>query len=199
MQQDGMSKEKQGEEVVQHHDEVAPIQSPRDEPLVNSIAGMIRDLAGEVRGGFETSDTNQREIRGLCETLLQKLDDLTERMAALECEVSDLRRVTEENREAIHQVKMGEESQQVKLETMENRMRRNNLRLLKVPEELEKGDLKGLVIRLIKQVTQIEEEEEVLLKIFSVFIESPLGKQLIGINLEGFWYVSTHMPLKNRF
>ncbi|KAJ1190576.1 hypothetical protein NDU88_007314 [Pleurodeles waltl] len=47
---------------------------------------------------------------------------------------------------------------------MENRMRRNNLRLLKVPEELEKGDPKGLVVCLIKQGTQIEEEEEVLLK-----------------------------------
>ncbi|KAJ1197979.1 hypothetical protein NDU88_001823 [Pleurodeles waltl] len=112
---------------------------------------MIRDLAGEVRGGFETPNINQKEIRGLCETLGQKLDDLAEWTAALECEVYDLRRATEENREAIHQVKMGEESLQVKFETMENRMRRNNLRLLKVPEELEKGDLKGLVVRLIKQ------------------------------------------------
>ncbi|KAJ1192548.1 hypothetical protein NDU88_001855 [Pleurodeles waltl] len=125
---------------------------------------MIQDLAGEVRGGFETSNTNQKEIRGLCETLRQKLDDLAEWTPAFECKVPDLRRATEENREAIHRVKQGKESLQVKLEKMENRMRRNNLRLLKVPEELEKGDLKGLVVRLIKQGTQIEEEEEVLLK-----------------------------------
>ncbi|KAJ1175106.1 hypothetical protein NDU88_000397 [Pleurodeles waltl] len=162
--QDGRPIERQDEDVVQHHDEVAPTRSLRDEPLSNSIAGMIQDFAGEVRGGFETLNTNQKEIRGLCETPGQKLADLAERTAALECGVSDLRRATEENREAIHQVKQGEESLQVKLETMENRMRRNNLRLLKVLEKLEKGDLKGLVVRLIKQGTQIEEEEEVLLK-----------------------------------
>ncbi|KAJ1082645.1 hypothetical protein NDU88_002810 [Pleurodeles waltl] len=139
--QDVVLAEKQGEEVVQQQDEVVPIQcqSPKDEPLVKSIAGMIQDLAGEVRGCFETSNTNQKEIRGLCETLGQKLDDLAEQKAALKFEVSDLRRVIEENREAIHQVKLGEESLQVKLETMENRMRRNNLRLLRVPEKLEKA------------------------------------------------------------
>ncbi|KAJ1116273.1 hypothetical protein NDU88_004489 [Pleurodeles waltl] len=166
MWQDGMPTERQGEEQVQHHDEVVPTQcqSPRDEPLFNSIAEMILDLAGEVRGGFETSNINQREIRGLCETLGKKMDDLAERTSALEFKVSDLRRVTEESREAIHQVKLGEESLQVKLKTMENRMRRNNLRLLRVLEELVKGDLKALVVRFIKQGTQTEEEEEVLLK-----------------------------------
>ncbi|KAJ1156091.1 hypothetical protein NDU88_008816 [Pleurodeles waltl] len=139
-------------------------QVSKDESLAQSIAGMICDLEGEVRGGFEASNTNQKEIRGLCETLGQKLDDLAERTAALEFEVSDLRRVTEENREAIHQLKLGEENLQVKLEMMENKLRRNNLRFLKVLEELEEGDLKSLVVRLIKQGTQVEDEEEVLLK-----------------------------------
>ncbi|KAJ1154356.1 hypothetical protein NDU88_007108 [Pleurodeles waltl] len=178
--QDGVPAEKKGEEVVQQQEEVVPIQcqSPKDEPLVKSIAGMIQDLAGEVRGGIETSNTNQKEIRGLCETFGQKLDDLAERTAAVEFEVSDLRRVTEENREAIHQVKLGEESLQVKLETMENRMRRNNLRLLRVPEEMEKRDLKSLVVHLIKQGTQIEEEEEVFLKDIQRVHRDPFRKSI---------------------
>ncbi|KAJ1154624.1 hypothetical protein NDU88_007367 [Pleurodeles waltl] len=60
---------------------------------------MIRDLAVEVRSSFETSNINQKEIRGLCEALGQKFVDLAERTAALEREVCDLRRATEDNRE----------------------------------------------------------------------------------------------------
>ncbi|KAJ1187223.1 hypothetical protein NDU88_004002 [Pleurodeles waltl] len=133
------------------------------EKCQHMLHSCFQDQEDAERGGqknredFTPSFDFIRRKRGLCETLGQKLDDLAERMAALEFEVSDLRRVTEENREVIHQVKLEEESLQVKLETMENRMRRDNWRLLRVPVELGKGDLKSLVVRLIKQGTQIEE------------------------------------------
>ncbi|KAJ1084513.1 hypothetical protein NDU88_004660 [Pleurodeles waltl] len=64
-------------------------------PLVQSIAGMIHDLAVEVRESFEISNTNQKEIRSLCETLGQKFDDMAERTADLELEFSVLKRDTE--------------------------------------------------------------------------------------------------------
>ncbi|KAJ1165709.1 hypothetical protein NDU88_006126 [Pleurodeles waltl] len=121
---------------------------------------MIRASALEVRGGFEISNSNQKEIRDLCKVLGQKFDDLAERVAALEVEVSDLRRATEENREEIQDLKTGEESVLLKLESMENNLRRNNLRFLKVPEGLEGEDLKGVVDRLIKQGFQVDDTEE---------------------------------------
>ncbi|KAJ1213464.1 hypothetical protein NDU88_001101 [Pleurodeles waltl] len=142
----------------QEEDVTPPVQADPEEPLTKSIAGMIRDLAVEVSGSFETSNTNQKEISGLCKALRQTFADLAERTAALEINVCDLRRATEDNREAIQQVKVGEV--QLKLEKMENKLRRNNLRFLKVPEGLEGGDLKGLVVRLIKQGVQVEDEEE---------------------------------------
>ncbi|KAJ1110370.1 hypothetical protein NDU88_007722 [Pleurodeles waltl] len=131
-----------------------------EESLNQSIAGMIRDLAVEVRGSFEIWNSNQKEIRDLCEVLTQKLDDLAERTADLEVEVRVLRRATEENREAIQDLETGEERVQLKLESMENNLRRNRLRFLKVPEGLEGGDLKRLVIRLIKQGVQVDDTEE---------------------------------------
>ncbi|KAJ1141365.1 hypothetical protein NDU88_007698 [Pleurodeles waltl] len=147
---------------VQH---VTPlVQVVPDHPLSHSIAEIIRDLAVEVRGSFETSSTNQKEIKGLCEALRQKFADLEERIVALEREVCDLRRATEDNRKGIQQVDIGEEKVQLILESMENNLRRNNLRFLKVPEGLEGRDLKWLVVHLIKQGMQIEEEEEDLVK-----------------------------------
>ncbi|KAJ1210965.1 hypothetical protein NDU88_006327 [Pleurodeles waltl] len=54
------------------------------------IAGMLRALSLEVKGGFETLINNQKEIRSLCETLGEKIDDLAGRTAALEEQVSEL-------------------------------------------------------------------------------------------------------------
>ncbi|KAJ1127882.1 hypothetical protein NDU88_006275 [Pleurodeles waltl] len=62
-----------------------------------SIAGMLRALSLEVRGGFETLNTNQ-EIRGFCETLGEKIDDLAGRTTALEEELGDLKTAMETNK-----------------------------------------------------------------------------------------------------
>ncbi|KAJ1153462.1 hypothetical protein NDU88_006221 [Pleurodeles waltl] len=137
---------------------------------------MICDLAVEVRGSSETSNSNQKEIRGLCEVLRQKFNDLAERTAALELEVSELKRDKDNNAEAIPQMKVGEDKVLLKLKLMENNMRRNNLRILKVTEGLEGGNLKSLVVRLIKQGVQIEDEEEDLAKEIQRLHRDQFGK-----------------------
>ncbi|KAJ1107974.1 hypothetical protein NDU88_005359 [Pleurodeles waltl] len=133
-----------------------------EEALEHSITGMLIALSLEVKGGFETSNANQKEIRGLCETLGEKIDELAGRTAALEEEVGDLRTAVERNKVEIQSLRTGEESILLKLESLENNQRRNNLRFLKVPEGMEGGDLKGFVVRLIKQEVQVEDTEEAI-------------------------------------
>ncbi|KAJ1210751.1 hypothetical protein NDU88_006113 [Pleurodeles waltl] len=141
------------------------VQTLSEGPLTQSIEGMIQDLAIEVRSSFETSNSNQKEIRGLCEALGHKFDDLAIRTAALETEVSELKKATENNTEGF-----------LKLELMKNNMRRNNLRFPKVPEGLEGGDLKSLVVRLIKPGVQIEDEEENLARDIQRVHRNPFRK-----------------------
>ncbi|KAJ1207481.1 hypothetical protein NDU88_002872 [Pleurodeles waltl] len=69
-----------------------------EEPLEQSITGMLTALSLEVRAGFETSNANQKEIRGLCETLGRKIGELAGRTAALEEEVGDLRLALEKSK-----------------------------------------------------------------------------------------------------
>ncbi|KAJ1206156.1 hypothetical protein NDU88_001565 [Pleurodeles waltl] len=66
-----------------------------EEPPEKSITGMLIALSLEVKGSFKTSNANQKEIRGLCETLGEKIDELAGRTAALEEEVGDLRTAVE--------------------------------------------------------------------------------------------------------
>ncbi|KAJ1116450.1 hypothetical protein NDU88_004661 [Pleurodeles waltl] len=111
----------------------------------------------ELKDGFKTSESNQGEIRILCEDLGKKIDDLAGRTAALEEEVGDLRAALEENKEQIRGLKSGEAGVLAKLESLENNQRRNNLRFLRVPEGLEGDDLKGFVVKLINQEIKFED------------------------------------------
>ncbi|KAJ1151774.1 hypothetical protein NDU88_004554 [Pleurodeles waltl] len=161
-----------GHQLVDQRRELPPRIPPRgieghervlaEEPLEQSITGMLIALSLEVKGGFETSNANQKEIRGLCETLGEKIDELAGRTAALEEEVGDLRTAVERNKVEIQSLRTGEESVLLKLESLENNQRRNNLRFLKVPEGMEGRDLKGFIVRLIKQEVQVEDTEEAI-------------------------------------
>ncbi|KAJ1174955.1 hypothetical protein NDU88_000246 [Pleurodeles waltl] len=71
----------------------------------DSVTGMLKALAMELKDGFKTSKSNQEEIRTLCEDLGKKIDDLAGRTAALEEEVGDLRATVEENKEQIRGLK----------------------------------------------------------------------------------------------
>ncbi|KAJ1124762.1 hypothetical protein NDU88_003211 [Pleurodeles waltl] len=125
---------------------------------------MLKALSVEQKGGFETSNANQADIRGLCEDLGKKIDDLAGRTTALEQEVGELRMVVEDNKEQIRYLKEGEAGVMAKMESLENNQRRNNLRFLRVPKGLEEGDLKGFMVRLIKQEGNVEESEEDIAK-----------------------------------
>ncbi|KAJ1083090.1 hypothetical protein NDU88_003250 [Pleurodeles waltl] len=61
---------------------------------------------------------------------------------ALEESVETMREDLRKNKEEIQQLKGTERDQQEKLEYLENNSRRNNLRILNVPEEVEGSDLK---------------------------------------------------------
>ncbi|KAJ1162147.1 hypothetical protein NDU88_002623 [Pleurodeles waltl] len=126
----------------------------------HSIAGMLRALSLEVKGGFETSINNQKEIRGLCRILGEKIVDLTGKTTALEEQVGELKSVMKVNKVEIQKLKSNEENVLYKLESLENNQISCNLRLLRVPEGMEGSDLKGLVIRLIKQGLQIPDTAE---------------------------------------
>ncbi|KAJ1215717.1 hypothetical protein NDU88_003325 [Pleurodeles waltl] len=130
----------------------------------HSIADILKALSVELKGGFETSNVKQAEIRSLCGDLGKKIDDLAGRTAVLEEEVGELRMVVEENKEQIRYLKEGEVGAMAKKESLENNQRRNNLRFLRVPEGLEEGDLKGSMARLIKQELNVEESEEDIAK-----------------------------------
>ncbi|KAJ1190761.1 hypothetical protein NDU88_000083 [Pleurodeles waltl] len=120
-----------GGDLKQEENATPSVLAAPEEPLTQCIAGMICDLAVEVRGSFEKSNFNQKEIRGLCEALGQKFDDLADRTVTLEIEVSELKRATENNAEAIQQMKVEEDKVLLKHKLMENNMRKNDLRFLK--------------------------------------------------------------------
>ncbi|KAJ1154168.1 hypothetical protein NDU88_006922 [Pleurodeles waltl] len=125
---------------------VDPLRGNNHENLSShTITVMRKALSTDLRGGFETSKTNQVEIRNLGEDLSKKINEVAGRTAALEEEVGDLRAVVEENKEQIKGLKAEELGVMAKMESLENNQRRNNLRFLRVPEGLEGDDLKVLV------------------------------------------------------
>ncbi|KAJ1154771.1 hypothetical protein NDU88_007514 [Pleurodeles waltl] len=145
---------------------VVQVSQPVREDHGQSIVNMLNASSVELKSGFETSNSNQVEIRGLSEDLGKKIDDLAGRTAALEEEMGELRVAVEENKEQIRYLKEGETGVMAKMESMENNLSRNNLRFLRVLEGLEEGDLKGFMARLIKQKLNVEISEEDIVKIF---------------------------------
>ncbi|KAJ1143859.1 hypothetical protein NDU88_010161 [Pleurodeles waltl] len=143
---------------------VVQVSQPVGEDHGQSIANILKALSMELRSGFQTSNDNQVEVRGLCEDLGKKIDDLAGRAAAVEEEVGELRVMVEENKEQIRYLKVGETGVMAKMESLENNLRRNNLRFLRVPEGLEEGDLKVFMARLIKQEVNVEISEEDIVK-----------------------------------
>ncbi|KAJ1188299.1 hypothetical protein NDU88_005061 [Pleurodeles waltl] len=148
----------------QAEENVVQVSQPVREDHGQSIADMLKALSVELKSGFETSNANQVEITGLCEDLGNKIDDLAGHTAALEEEVGKLRVAVEENKEQIRYLKEGETGVTAKMESLENNLRRNNLRFLRVLEGLEDGDLKGFMARLIKQEVNVEISEEDIVK-----------------------------------
>ncbi|KAJ1089882.1 hypothetical protein NDU88_003025 [Pleurodeles waltl] len=105
-------------------------------------------------------EANQAEIRLACESLEKKIDLLALGTQAFEESVETMREDLRRNKEEIQQLKGTERDLQEKLEYLENNSRRNNLRILNVPEGVEGSDLKRYVVSLIKKVNPLDETED---------------------------------------
>ncbi|KAJ1201299.1 hypothetical protein NDU88_005112 [Pleurodeles waltl] len=79
---------------------------------------------------------------------------------ALEESVETMREDLRRNKEEIQQLKGTERYLQEKLEYLENNSRRNNLRILNVPQGVEGSDLKRYIVSLIKKVIPLDETED---------------------------------------
>ncbi|KAJ1087814.1 hypothetical protein NDU88_000977 [Pleurodeles waltl] len=120
---------------------------------------MLVSLTENIKKGFLTSEANQAEIRLACESLEKKIDLLALRTQALEESVETMREDLRKNKEEIQQLKGTERDLQEKFEYFENNSRRNNLRILNVPEGVEGSDLKKYIASPIKKVIPLDETE----------------------------------------
>ncbi|KAJ1082491.1 hypothetical protein NDU88_002656 [Pleurodeles waltl] len=120
---------------------------------------MLVSLTENIKKEFLTSEANQAEIRSACESLEKKIDLLAFKTQALEESVETMREDLRKNKEEIQQLKGTERDLQEKLEYLENNSRRNNLRILNVPEGVEGSDLKKCIVSLIKKVIPLDETE----------------------------------------
>ncbi|KAJ1188440.1 hypothetical protein NDU88_005201 [Pleurodeles waltl] len=111
----------------------------------------------KIKKGFPVSEVNQGEIRDACVTLEKKFDLLAIRTQALEESVGTMKEELGQNKEEIQLSKGNERERQEKLEHLENNSRRNNLRVLNVPDRVEGDDLKRYVASLIKNAVSLDE------------------------------------------
>ncbi|KAJ1184849.1 hypothetical protein NDU88_001646 [Pleurodeles waltl] len=121
---------------------------------------MSVSLTENIKKCFLTSKANQAEIRLAWVSLEKKIDLLALRTQALEESVETMREDLRRNKEEIQQLKGTERDLQDKFEYLENNSRRNNLRILNVPEGVEGLDLKLYLVSLIKKVIPLEETED---------------------------------------
>ncbi|KAJ1106047.1 hypothetical protein NDU88_003450 [Pleurodeles waltl] len=125
----------------------------------SALENMLTSLTESIKKGFLTSEANQAEIRSACESLEKKIDLLAQRTQALEELVEIVRDDLRKNKEEIQQLKGTQQELHEKLEYLENNSRRNNLRILNVPEGVEGSDLKKYIASLIKKVITLDETE----------------------------------------
>ncbi|KAJ1104175.1 hypothetical protein NDU88_001588 [Pleurodeles waltl] len=110
--------------------------------------------------GFANSEVNQGEIREVCANLEKKIDGVMVRTQALEEAMGGMKEELVQHKGEIETLKRSELALKNRVEQMENYSRRNNLKLLKVPEGTEGSDLKAFVVSLIKSAVDLEETED---------------------------------------
>ncbi|KAJ1198966.1 hypothetical protein NDU88_002804 [Pleurodeles waltl] len=141
-----------------------------------SVEAMLLFLLKDIGKGFSISAKNQAENREACETLEKKLELLSLRTQALEATVGTMKEEIEVHKVDIQALKDSEQALQNKLEQLGNNSRRNNLRLLHVPEGVEGVNLKAFLVSLLKSALSLEESEEDIARTFRGYIETPSGK-----------------------
>ncbi|KAJ1127667.1 hypothetical protein NDU88_006062 [Pleurodeles waltl] len=124
------------------------------------IEAVLSNLSVDIKKGFAISETKQGERREACGALEKKLDLLVLRTQALEEAVGEMRVEISDHKKYIDLLKGNEQALQSKLERLENNSRRNNLRVLNVPEDVEGGNLKMFLSSLLKSALSLEESLE---------------------------------------
>ncbi|KAJ1155419.1 hypothetical protein NDU88_008149 [Pleurodeles waltl] len=151
------------------------------------IEKMITKLTEEIKKGFSVSEANQVSIRGPCEMLEAKFDLLANRTQILEETVESLKEDVILIKQDLRQARASELDLQDKLEQLENAGRRNNLRILNVPEGVEGVDIKLFTASLIKDTLQLEETEQDIAANIQRIHRTRLGEILVGKNLGRSW------------
>ncbi|KAJ1130834.1 hypothetical protein NDU88_009181 [Pleurodeles waltl] len=152
----------------------------KESPTMKDSGSMNLALAVDVKKGFSVSEANQAEIRESCEVLEKKLNLLSVRTQAVEYTVDVKNSRAGESLADIQLLKRREQEMQDKLEQLENSLRRNNLRMLNVPEGEEGDNLKTYVMSHLKRrkTITLEAEEEDIARAFKESIRTRLGKIL---------------------
>ncbi|KAJ1081274.1 hypothetical protein NDU88_001456 [Pleurodeles waltl] len=127
---------------------------------VSPMEEMITRLAEEIKKGFSVSEANQASIKEGCEILETKFDLLARRTQFLEETVESLKEDVVQIKQDLRESRACEQDLQDKLERLENAARRNNLRILNIPEGVEGNDIKAYFTSLIKNSLQLEETEQ---------------------------------------
>ncbi|KAJ1088352.1 hypothetical protein NDU88_001509 [Pleurodeles waltl] len=136
--------------------QAVPVTSPS---LSSSLEVLILSISEDVKKGFANSEVNQGEIREVCAILERKIDGVMERTQALEEAMGGMKEELAQHKGEIDTLKGSEQALKNRVEHLENYSRRNNLKLLKVPEGIEGNDLKAFVVSLIKSAVDLEETE----------------------------------------
>lgn len=147
-----------------HNNESTEQSSKFPEKEDSSIGALLVALTAEVKNKFKVSELNQKEIRNACKILEKKIDDLNSRTTTLEVEVNGLRETVQANGAQIEKLNIREREQQDRVEILENFSRRNNIKILTIPEGREGENGKAYMVQLIKRELQLEETEQEIAK-----------------------------------
>ncbi|KAJ1118254.1 hypothetical protein NDU88_006449 [Pleurodeles waltl] len=120
---------------------------------------MFVKLTGEIKRGFSVSEANQASIKEMCEALESKFDLLEKKTQLWENSMETLREEVVLIKQDLRKSKDSEQDLRDKLERFENMARRNNLRILNIPEGQEGDNIKMFCASLIKKSLQLEESE----------------------------------------
>ncbi|KAJ1210136.1 hypothetical protein NDU88_005504 [Pleurodeles waltl] len=133
LQQKNITLEKTTEDLLESKQEllvetnIVPAQPP-------SLESLLHSLSNEVRQGFLVSQTNQKGIQEVCEALATKMDLLTQQTQILEKQVIQLNEAVDKNTSEIEVLKTMGNQKAERLEILENNTRRNNIKIMTVPE-----------------------------------------------------------------
>ncbi|KAJ1156424.1 hypothetical protein NDU88_009143 [Pleurodeles waltl] len=102
----------------------------------------------EVRQGFLVSQNNQKGIQEVGEALATKMDVSAQRTQILENQVVQLNETVEKHTNDIEALRITGNQNAERLEVLENNARRNNIKIMNVPEGVYGDNIKMFVVGL---------------------------------------------------